>query len=868
MLKENGVAISQRLGARLVALARRGVRFSLAVLEEAAPQSPLEAVLLQPRWTVAEGTPDAVRGWLADFPHLTVQAESDTVHVLTPDEVDTQAAPQASLLPVVMGPQASRGVGGTLFDRPRLEEAALVFLDAEDGTRIVESFRYLFRAALSSGQDAVPLLVSAFRRGKRQLSLEAAALVKAHLSRDTGRALEDLLSDRPARIREGLHALLNTRDDRWNPLLAVLLLPVLTELLGTPEHLHLVLSVLPRLTTMRWEDAPLMEAFLDRLLAEAIAYDSPERFAIGTFLVELRPVWPSLVDFVTGRLTSTRDLNLRAFYGSVLSRLKLPDAVRETCIEWMVEAFLEGGHDTGFQERLRNTLLKFAPQTLERLAEQGSWARLKPIMRPYLLSLWHQAETEGFPMPEEGVMARFAAHELQLRHRPSLLEMVRSGKLLRDSIVDTVRHDPVLRMAVTGYLQEEVSSLEEGEDEPAYRFLARLGFEPAESFYQKLREEGALDAQSAPWRARALARTLTAMQAQGLLDAARTARAAEMVVDTVRFEFIRQPRLPVTLQAMGLLAALPDVPADAVADYVGLLFGDLAIWPDARMQAVVCVHRSSFVPESVRHSIEDRLFGLLSDDATPRPQLRAALAATSAMLEGPHLPQSVGRLSAILARAILKRQHETSLQAVLKDALRPDGDDTGVRVPTAWDKADRDTAMRILGQVARHEEAPPGLSRQLTARLISFLDDWLDYQVRGRDLYLQRDTPLWEILTTLLDDSQTDPIVLEALDGVAIRLLEAHGRAPGYLALERREDAQRFLLEYLKRERHQVVVLRGVTLDVEHAVVELLLQLGAEDETCTLSLLRELVGHPGLPPSLKAQVQRFLDGSVSSRSGG
>ncbi|MHB2020824.1 MAG: hypothetical protein ACYCW6_28125 [Candidatus Xenobia bacterium] len=806
-LKGLDLIISQRLGARLVALGRRGIRCTLAVLETASPGSRLEQKLLDPAWQGADL--QTARYLLREFPELTVTGD---LAIVTADEVEDAASSSgSSLVPLVAGTSVP---STPLFERNRLEEAALTFLDSEDMPRVLETFRYLLRALLTTGQDPASLLASAFRRGKPELSREAARLIREQISGRVGEGLADLLSDRPTRIQQGLEALL---DDRDHAALVAAVLPPL--LLGADNRMELTRLALPQLARFRWPDATTLEAFLDRLLADAVELDAGDRHLLGSFLVELAGTWVSLGGWLADRLRATRDPHLRAFYGSVLCRLTLPQRLHDELTRLLVDTFLEHPQDVGLHERMRLTLLRLGPRPLEVLSEH----ELGPPVCAWVLTLWHQALTEGHPHPGEDVFGRMAARELLACNRSALMELARRNLLGHPALQPHLAAD---LDAIGRWLSDEVGSMEDPDDLVVLEFLARLSFDFVETFFARLREDAVLEARTTPWRLRLFARLAR-------LAVDHQERVAEMVEVALSLPCVCKPSLPHAVEGLIALACIPG-PHQEQASH--LLLDELEPFAPLRIEGAAAVYLA--VP-AVRPLLESRIFDLLGSDAMPRAQLQAALAAVERMLDAPEMPAAVEELAAGLSRRVLQRSRGTSLQVVLEQALQEDGDGSGVVEPVAWDKEDQDTALRILGKIAGHPGVPEDLSRRLVARLVSFLDDWLDAHERGRDLYFNRATPLWDVLATLLAGRPTE-MLLEQADRIGLRLLEIHRRVPQRLALDRREDVQRYITRYVALGRSAEVTVRGVRMDVPRGLLQVLTDLAAADVGTARWLLREL----------------------------
>lgn len=932
-LRALDIRIGQRLGSRLHALGRRGICFSLALLEGAGAGSDFEAFLLGPKWAEARSLDD-VQELLAARTDAGCASEGGLVKVVGAEELDeglndgpgpgSQADEgpdegSSSLLPALLGtsPRIITGPAGAgLWDRSRLEQAALAFMDSEDLTELIEQLRYLFRAALLSGLDPVSLLVSALRRRKPALSQEAASLVRQHLHRDLGRALEDLLGGDEGRLRDGLHYVIERQEAITPRSLTLLVLPAVTSVLGNAKALRILLGLLPAAVPLVAQAAgheDLVEEFLDRILVELQDLEAPERLRLSRFLLAAHESYPHLDDLLFRRLVARADPHEQAFFGNVLSRMRLDGDLRRRTAAHLVEALLRHPNDVGLQERLKVTFLNLGPMPLALLMEPEQRGRMTANQRTWVLELWAAYLAGGHEHPPLAGMAALLLGEVAARHRGALVSALRTGLIHHPAVAAHLAEQEWIRQAVFHVLLEEILNLEDPDDRTLVTFLASLGLDALQAAFDRAREETALDSRSAPYRFRCFALVC----AEARVDPAHQATLLAMIEESLGFPFAHRAALPVVVEAWGALGRVTFLPEALMHDLLERIMPPLLAeepppslpppetvdpaeqemagedtpseeteptseenaptqageevvpvfmvappsafrFAGLRVQAALSLHGNPASVGRVRERIEERFEHVLAEEQPPRELLVAVLDGVEALLRRDEIPVRLERMAVLLARVVLKKSRETSLDRVMRDMLRDEAEGQGVRMPEAWDKEDRDRALVILGKVAAHAGTPDPLHRMMTSRLVGFLEDWLDAQESGANLYLHRDTPLWTVLLDLVRARRSEHSV-EAVVRVGLRAIEAQRKAPQNMALDLREDVQRLVAELIWLAPPQPVEVRGsLRLDIPRTAFQTLLHLATRENPTALRVLDEISGRDDLPPRFKSQLEGFL----------
>lgn len=416
-LRRDNINLNHRLGARLCALGRKSILFSPAFLEETAESTDFASCLRDKRWN--ELATDDEEGANAILKSIGARAKSEggALYVRTEDEVwnepvaESKALVTAGMLaPQVLGMADVSAIKGVLWDRQRLEEASLTLLDSENSQDLIEAFRYLFRASLACRQDPTGLLVTAFRRGKAELSTEVAKQIRDNLDSNLGRALLSLLSLDLKKFKDALFYFDQPEQSRFRELLGPILLAALLPLVKEKEFKAQLLPSLPHLAPLiaqcsragqpssaQTEGFTELTEFLDALLDQLETLELSERFALSAFIFDLAPHFPHLGDYLLKRLKVTNLSSSVAFLGNLLSRLPKDDQAYQYLKERLLQLFEEHGSEAGLSRRLRATLKNLGSAVLEELSSDCFLTDLDETRRIFVVNLWadfRQSEQE------------------------------------------------------------------------------------------------------------------------------------------------------------------------------------------------------------------------------------------------------------------------------------------------------------------------------------------------------------------------------------------------------------------------------------------------------------------------------------------
>lgn len=195
LLRQKNISISQKMGARILFLNRHGIQMTLAVLEDSAPGSLGEKILLAS--SILDKDPEAInRFFQENMPEAPFRAveEDGLFKIISFYEEPSPAAllPAGSAAaPLVLNESISPE--SILFDPKYIQEMTLDFLDSQNPAVIEENLRKLTRIALMSGQSVHSLFVYAIKREKKEIWLQVADIVKELLDRRFGEDLKTFL---------------------------------------------------------------------------------------------------------------------------------------------------------------------------------------------------------------------------------------------------------------------------------------------------------------------------------------------------------------------------------------------------------------------------------------------------------------------------------------------------------------------------------------------------------------------------------------------------------------------------------------------------------------------------------------------------
>ena len=807
---------SHRLAARVFALGQRNIQFSLAVLEEAQEAGPMQTQLLRREWLeLAEPRLDSIRP-LLDPDLCEVIEKAGVFQVVSPDEamisksiVDSKAP--RSLLPAVLGTtNAATLRPNLLWDRHRLEKSSLTLLDGEVEDELLADFRYLFRALVTQGIDPTTLLIRAFSRNKMSLSLEAARLIREQMDPKLGSLLEQLFSSSLNEVKRALQTLAS---EPYETVRGRFLTTLIGNVWQRPESRPLILKNLRAVSHRLAQDREAEQQLLEQLLAGLGELVPSQRAELTEDIVEWIAHSPGLTPLLFDHLEQTTDPDRLAFLAQLLALLTLTPQQAEAVEEILVTLFYEHGQISGMLERLRAPLRRLGGPTLLMLLQDPRRSELSQTAKTWLLQM---ADDEVLQDHEvSGALEGFAVDEVVRGSRTGVLALIRTQRLHTPGILEGLRkQDAATSRRVVQFLLSEAERLEPPDDEPVLKLLSELGQAPHPTCnthmdsnpsairltYDRLCQEASIASGAAArtlWRLGRLI-NINPAHAYDFID-------VEAILAAPIFHRRALPHVWNGLSWLGIWKGCSlaqrerifQMLLDAPADPAGMAIEGLARLHsgsevELRLRIEECLLEWLSLEETPRRPPQGGTLESESDKPVDTKKLRSALEAWMLLVQEPQPPELSDRLVTSLCRLLIRRATLATLDVALKSALQGDPEMDGVRRRPAWDKADRDQALKVLGGLALSPNLDERLFSLLVTRLFSFLEEWLVHIKRGENLYENRTTPLWDVVHELLEKKSV-PRVTDQAVSLCRMVLEVHGAAPGRLVLEDREDALRFL---------------------------------------------------------------------------
>ncbi|MDQ7824296.1 MAG: hypothetical protein RDV48_15955 [Candidatus Eremiobacteraeota bacterium] len=403
-LRQKGLVISQKLGARILALSVKGVQFSLAALEDAPPGSAGERLFLSREMVDASHErADALKLLIAASgmtETFSVKEEQGLVKIISPFEeeiihpspggtmeiVQTQQFTTANLLaPTSISPHS------ILSDRRYLEEMALNFLDSDDPTVIVESLRKLTRIILLSSRDPSALFVAAFSKDKPEIWRACATVIKETIDGDFGLMLEQFLNENDFHRKKEqfgfiLQEVLSRKEPQWGEILLLLL----TRLLGTAENLPLLMENLRELSSLIAHYPQQMKAFIRNILAHSAFYSPEELNAVRDLLLSAGGEYPLLSATLLAEAEKNNPAEHRIVILWFLSPLSLTPPQGDQVIAIAKKLVRNGIRHPHLQNMLKTAMLRLAPRSLAAMSSDDFYKILDPEMRFFIIELWNE----------------------------------------------------------------------------------------------------------------------------------------------------------------------------------------------------------------------------------------------------------------------------------------------------------------------------------------------------------------------------------------------------------------------------------------------------------------------------------------------
>ncbi len=201
-LKEKGIEISQKLGAKLIYLSEHNIQLTLAALEDCSPKSDEEKFLLSIKNDSLPTTPEKK----SELKNKISEAgfnycEEDGILKILSDVEEPEIVEKNEYLPVTAISASNliqqRSISGNslLNDRKYIETLAFNFLDSEDEEVICENMKKLVRISKMSDQSPKNIFIEAIEKGNKNVWIKTSEVIKELCDRPFGENLMTFLNN-------------------------------------------------------------------------------------------------------------------------------------------------------------------------------------------------------------------------------------------------------------------------------------------------------------------------------------------------------------------------------------------------------------------------------------------------------------------------------------------------------------------------------------------------------------------------------------------------------------------------------------------------------------------------------------------------
>ena len=201
-LKEKGIEISQKLGAKLIYLSEHNIQLTLAALEDCSPKSDEEKFLLSIKNDSLPTTPEKKSELKRKISEAGFNyCEEDGILKILSDVEEPEIIEKSEYLPVTAISASNliqqRSISGNslLNDRKYIETLAFNFLDSEDEEIICENMKKLVRISNMSDQSPKNIFIEAIEKGNKNVWIKTAEVIRDLCDRPFGENLMTFLNN-------------------------------------------------------------------------------------------------------------------------------------------------------------------------------------------------------------------------------------------------------------------------------------------------------------------------------------------------------------------------------------------------------------------------------------------------------------------------------------------------------------------------------------------------------------------------------------------------------------------------------------------------------------------------------------------------
>ena len=371
-LKEKNIIISQKLGARLLALKNHGIEVTLAALEDASPTSSYEKFLLSPELIQEAHCPqkliELISSYIKDDPFKFIN-ENNILKIMSFYEEPTILLPstvQSNQTPVFIQPQ-SISPQSLLNDRKYIEEAAFAFLDSQDEFTVGENLRKLVRISVMSNQDPSNLLITAINKENQAIWIQTAEIIKELLDKQFGNKFKKFITVQSKTESEILFSEMLEETSLHAPFKIEVLMAILPQILKRNGDLNLILYNLEKLEIIINKKPELITGIVSGVIKTSQTSDPMDVKKFRLFLKKL-PIDSDSASLIAEELEQESEIQAKVYLLWFLSAFeKLNSKLKQNICSAANSILLKNIKNPSWLEAIKTVFINFLPQSLEAL---------------------------------------------------------------------------------------------------------------------------------------------------------------------------------------------------------------------------------------------------------------------------------------------------------------------------------------------------------------------------------------------------------------------------------------------------------------------------------------------------------------------
>lgn len=762
---------------------------SKAQLEELLPLCQQESGhddLLQSMDLVSRVVEDGIRliAIEGELDSLDSPDQGPTALVLHSNESSREDSPLLTVFG--SGGSAQPGAGG-VWDEDDLQAESVTLLDGESSKQLVEAFRHLFRAA-PSGAARASVVAIALSRHRRELDLEVSQKLE-EIAPPFGQAMRQLFEGSQSESERALQFLLESEDEKnpapWSGFWSQIRPTILESLTRTEKGCQILTASVDFLSEAVSGEPFLNHHLLDAFLNRLDDLSPKQQETLMSLIVDWAQTWPEAVELLESRLNLTGEKNQRLLLGQCLRRIfestEAEDSLVALASIFVDEAISEGS--TAGALALADLLKSFEHRVLLHTSATHDLPKFTERQTLNILDIW-----EMMVAHDEAHLARVTElYRRALETASSSLSLILKSSLLE--------RQPIFE-AFTDWLRELQTDERRKVVAVGYTWSLTVLNRPIVARALSDVDWGFSEVWSSEW-----GRPHLSYQRLGWL--AQCAPSQDVPFESDRASRLKEILLdpPSHLYFWDLLKQCTALPG--FVEELGAQVLDSAEKLFKRTEANQEEEREALFEVASLVLSQDQGQGYRSSDwsSTFREGSPEEVWWLSGVLKDLYCsqrpaPEPTRDLVSALIHRLLS-SGERSMQDLLSEALAAEDPETPSSVSRHLTLEVSNLAYECMAALAEHPSCSPLLQGTVRRRLTLFLISWAKALQTTTDPYAFRETPLFEIVESYLEDP--NPQLQSLLKETSQTFLELHRKAADKFRLEVRAQAQQFFRAWADR---------------------------------------------------------------------